>query len=205
MPVSWDLLVEEITAKLPADRRARVAVDGAAALAPGALADRLVAALRDAGRFALHVDVFDFLLPASQRLEFGRNSPESFYEGWRDERALRREVLDPAAEGGSGRVLPRWWRVDVDRSARADYVVVPAGGVVVVSGPFLLGAGLPFELTVLLDASEAAVARRTPAGQEWTLPAYARYREEVGPEHFADLVVRVEDPRRPALVGPGPA
>jgi len=72
--------------------------------------------------------------------------------------------------------------------------------VVVVSGPFLLGSGLPFDLTVLLAASDAAVARRTPAGEEWTLPAYARYRDEVAPEIFADLVVRLEDPRRPALV-----
>ena len=34
----------------------------------------------------------------------------------------------------------------------------------------------------------------------WTLPAYARYGDEVDPASFADVVVRVDDPRHPALV-----
>ena len=109
-------------------------------------------------------------------------------------------MLDPAAPGGSGRVLPALWRVDVDRSARADYVTVPPAGIVVVSGQFLLGSGLPFEFTVHLECSAAALARRTPADLAWTLPAYDRYAQEVDPSAFADVVVRLEDPRRPAIV-----
>src|SRR5262249_10942858 len=169
----------------------------------------LVEELRDRGGFALHVSVRDFLLPASQRFEFGRESPEAFYEGWRDEGGLRREVLDPAAPVGNadggrqpGRVLPALWRTDIDRSARADYVTVPPGGIVVVSGEFLLGSGLPFDYTVHLTCSPAALARRTPAEEQWTLPAYARYAEEVAPESFADVVVRLADPRRPHGVEP---
>ncbi|MFD0783943.1 uridine kinase, partial [Micromonospora azadirachtae] len=38
------------------------------------------------------------------------------------------------------------------------------------------------------------------AGQLWTLPAFDRYATEVDPASFADVVVRVDDPRRPALV-----
>lgn len=200
-PISWESLVGAVTGDLLGrDGRVRVAVDAAAALGPGRFAASVVAALRAAGRFALHVDGGDFLLPASQRFEFGRTSAESFYEGWRDERGLRREVLDPAAPDGSGRVLPALWRTDIDRSARADYVAVPADGVTVVSGQFLLGAGLAFELAVHLECSAAALARRTPPEERWTLPAYQRYADEVGPAAFADLVVRVEDQRRPAVV-----
>jgi hypothetical protein len=200
-PISPEALVGELASRvLDIDARVRVAIDGAPALNPGALADRLVEQLRDHGRFALHVWIADYLLPASQRFELGRTSPHGFYEGWRDLAGLRREVLDPAGSEGSGHVLPALWRTDIDRSARASYVPIPANGVVVVSGELLLGSGLPFELEVHLEASAAALARRTPAEDAWTLPAYERYRDEVGPVGFADVVVRMEDPKHPALV-----
>ncbi len=41
---------------------------------------------------------------------------------------------------------------------------VPAGGVVVVSGALLLGAGLDFDLTVHLTQTPAALARQTDPG-----------------------------------------
>lgn len=200
-PISPEALVGELASRvLDIDARVRVAIDGAPALDPGALADRLVEQLRDHGRFALYVSMADYLLPASQRFELGRTSPYGFYEGWRDLAGLRREVLDPAGPEGSGQVLPALWRTDIDRSARASYVPIPANGVVVVSGELLLGSGLPFELEVHLEASAAALARRTPTEDAWTLPAYERYRDEVGPVSFADVVVRMEDPKHPALV-----
>jgi hypothetical protein len=184
------------------NRRLRLAVDGAAGLDPGGWAGAIVDTMRAGGRFAMHVSVHDFLLPASQRFEFGHDSPDAFYEGWRDENGLRREVLDPAAPDGSGEVLPALWRTDIDRSARAEYVTVPVDGVVLVSGEFLLGGGLPFEYAMHLTCSSAALARRTSPDDAWTLPAYQRYAAEVAPETFADLVVRLEDPRRPAIVEP---
>jgi hypothetical protein len=102
--------------------------------------------------------------------------------------------------GGTGLVLPALWDAATDRAARADYVSLPPGGVLLVSGALLLGAGLPFDLTVHLSVSTAALARRTAADLAWTLPAYARYAEQVDPASFADVVVRVDDPRRPAVV-----
>jgi hypothetical protein len=48
--------------------------------------------------------------------------------------------------------------------------------------------------------SAAALERRTAPGDQWTLPAYARYGVEVDPASFADVVVRLDDPRRPAMV-----
>jgi len=71
--------------------------------------------------------------------------------------------------------------------------------VLLVDGCLLLGRGLPFDLTIHLRLSTAALARRTPADEQWTLPAYARYEAEAGPGRAADLVVRLDDPRHPAI------
>jgi hypothetical protein len=177
-----------------------VAVDGAPAAGPDALAAALVDPLRALGRPVLHVRADDFLRPASVRLEHGRTNPDAYYEGWVDEAGLRREVLDPAGPDGSGRVLPSLWDAHADRASRAAYVTLPPGGVLLVSGAFLLGGGLPFDVTVHLELSPAALARRIDPALRWTLPAFARYADEVAPASFADVVVRADDPRHPALV-----
>jgi hypothetical protein len=202
-PISFDVLVDELADRLAGqlpDGRLRVAVDGAPAAGPDRLADALVGPLRVRGRPAVRVRSDDFLRPASVRLEFGRTNPDTFYAGWLDEPALRREVLDPAGPGGSGRVVTRLWDARTDRATREPYSDLPPAAVVLVSGPLLLGAGLPFDVTVHLSLSAAALDRRTDPEQRWTLPAYARYGAEVDPAAFADVVVRLDDPRHPALV-----
>jgi hypothetical protein len=176
--------------------RVRVAIDGATAADPHDLAWRVVEAL--APRRALHVRADRFWRPASLRLEFGREDEDSYLDGWLDEDALRREVLDPFVE--SGRALPELRDPVTDRSLRADVVQLPDDGVVVVSGSVLLGRWLPFDVTVHVRLSPAALARRTPPDEAWTLPALERYAHERDPEGTADLVVRADDPRRPALV-----
>jgi hypothetical protein len=202
-PISFDVLVEELADRLAAqdpDRRLRVAIDGAPAARPDELADALVDPLRVRGRPAVRIAAGDFLRPASVRLEQGRTNPDAFYDGWLDEAAVRREVLDPAGPGGSGRVVMRFWDARTDRATRAPYTPLPPTAVVLVSGPLLLGAGLPFDATVHLEVSAAALERRTDPDARWTLPAFARYRAEVDPASFADVVIRLDDPRRPALV-----
>jgi hypothetical protein len=202
-PVSFGVLVEELADRIAAGRpgeHVRVAVDGAPPADPGALADALVDPLRVRGRPAVRIASDDFLRPASLRLESGRTNPDAFYAGWLDEAGLRREVLDRAGPGGSGRILTRLWNAHTDRSAREPYTPLASGTAVLVSGPLLLGAGLPFDLTVHLELSAAALNRRTAPEQRWTLPAYARYGDEVAPASFADVVVRMDDPRHPALV-----
>ena len=202
-PVSFDALVEELADRLAGSNPGswlRVAFDGAPAAGPRAFADALVDPLRVRGRPAVSLAADDFLRPASLRFEFGRTNPDSFYSEWLDEAGLRREVLDPLGPGGSGRVLTSLWNADADRASRAAYRQLPPGAVVLVSGALLLGAGLPFDVTVHLQLSAAALARRTPAEQHWTLPAYARYDDEVDPATFADVVVRLDDLRRPAVV-----
>ncbi|MFE9693758.1 uridine kinase [Micromonospora sp. NPDC005806] len=202
-PITPELLVTELAdrlARTAVPGRLRVAVDGPPAAGPDALAEALVDPLRAAGRPVLHIRAVDFLRPASVRLEHGRTNPDAYYEGWIDEAGLRREVLEPAGSDGSGRLLPSLWDAATDRASRVGYVELPPGGVVLVSGPLLLGGGLPFDVTVHLVLSPAALGRRTDPDLRWTLPAFARYAEEVAPSSFADVVVRVDDPRHPALV-----
>ncbi|MER5456701.1 uridine kinase [Micromonospora sp. NPDC002389] len=202
-PVSPELLVAELAERFASaapTRRLRVALDGAPAARPDELATALIDPLRALGRPVLHVRAEDFLRPASVRLERGRTNPDAYYEGWVDEAGLRREVLDPAGPDGTGRLLPSLWDARADRASRADYVTLPPGGVVLVSGAFLLGGGLPFDVVVHLELSPGALRRRTDPDLAWTLPAFDRYADEVAPADFADLVVRADDPRRPAIV-----
>ncbi len=202
-PIAPDLLVDELADQLVADRTGqwlRVAVDGAHPAAPESLAAALVDPLRARGRAGVHVPAGGFLRPASLRFEYGRDNPDAFYLGWLDEAGLRREVLDPLAPGGAGRLLPSLWDPVTDRATRAPYLTLPPAAVVLVSGQFLLGGGLPFDVTVHLAMSPAALDRRMPPDLRWTLPAYARYADEVDPAAFADVVVRLDDPRHPALV-----
>jgi hypothetical protein len=199
-PVTPARLVDEVV-ELVDDRpgRVRLALDGPPATRPLALAERVADALRTRGRSAVVVSADDFLRPASVRLEFGREDPDEFLDGWLDAGGLRREVLDPAAPAGSGRVLPRLWDAVADRAHRDRYVEIPADGVVLLAGALLLGRGLPLDLAVHLRMTSAALARTLPAEERWTLPAYQRYAEERRPEAQADLVVMSDHPDRPAL------
>ena len=203
-PISPAVLAEELTERVDAlagRGRIAVAVDGAAgATETAGLADALVDPLRLRGHAALRVSARDFLRPASLRFEHGRTDPDARYTDWLDLGALRREVLDPLGEAGSGEVLPSLWDAERDRATRAARVPVPEGGVVLVDGELLLGAGLAFDLAVHLWLSPAALRRRVP--DEWAIPAYERYEAEVDPSSLADVVVRVDDPRHPALYTP---
>lgn len=170
--------------------RARVLVDG---LGSGALADSLVAGLTTAGRAVVRVSGANFQRPAGERFQYGREDAESFRDRWLDAGALRREVL-----GARASVLPRLWDAERDRSVRVDRVPLGDSSVVVVDGLFLLGLGLPAELEVHVALSPAALLRRgLPA---WQLPAFSSYDHEVRPGELCDVLVRAEDPRRPAVL-----
>ena len=177
----------------------RVILDGPPAAEPGRLADALVDPLRVRGHPALRVDSRWFSRPASLRLERGRTSPDAYAEDRLDLAALRRELLDPLGPGGSARYLPTLWDPDTDRATRAGYRTAPPRAVLLLDGDLLLGRGLPADLTVHLRLSSAALARRTPADRHWTLPAYGRYADEVDPDRTADVVIRLDDPKHPAM------
>jgi hypothetical protein len=202
-PISIDGLLTELAdaiGDLSPTGWLRVALDGAPPTRPGALADALVDPVRLRGRQVLRVRATDFLRPASLRFERGRADPDSFYDDWLDTGGLAREVLDPLGDGGNGRVLPSLWDAEADRASRARYVPLPDRAVVVVDGALLLGRGLRFDLTVHLALSPAALDRQIGDADRWTLPAYARYADEVQPERHADIVVRMEHGDRPAIM-----
>ncbi|WP_436500866.1 uridine kinase [Actinokineospora sp. HUAS TT18] len=179
----------------------RVLIDGAGPSSPATLADEIAELVRVAGRAVTRVSAGDFLRPASLRFERGRTDPDARYSEWLDVSGLRREVLELAA---SGKVLPRLWNAATDRSARAGYVAVPADGVVIVDGEFLLGQGLPAELTVHLWLSAGALRRKLAAEEQWALPAFARYDLEARPLYLADFGVRADDPLRLAVLDESP-
>ena len=190
----------ELVLAVPAAGTVRVAVDGHPAVEPSTVADDLVEPLRVAGRPVLRVGSGWFLRPASVRLERGRHDPDAYYSDRLDVAALRREVLDPLGPDGTGRYLPTLWDPATDRATRAAYAAAPPDAVLVLDGSLLLGLGLPFDLTVHLRLSAGARERRTVAAERWSLPAFSRYEREVDPERAADVVVRMDDPRHPALL-----
>ncbi len=182
----------------------RVGVD-AAVPADGALvADGVAQLATERAREVLRVDAEGFLRPRSVRLEHGADDPDAGYETWYDTAALLREVLDPLAPGGSGRWLPSLWDPARDRATRALRRAAAPGAVLVLTGPFLLRWELSgaFDVVVHLQTSPAAVGRRVPAADRArVVGAWSRYVEEARPAERAGVLVRAEDPRRPALVG----
>jgi hypothetical protein len=199
-PTTPDGLADAVTASVLArPGRTRVLLDGPPPTSPEGLAAQVALRLQVAGRAALVVLAADFLRPASVRLEYGREDPDELLDRWLDEGALRREVLDPAAADGSGRVLPRLWNPATDRAYRAAYEHLPDTGAVLLAGALLLGRGLPGDVTVHLHMSAPALTRRLPPEEHWTLPAHARYEQERRPDEVAGLVALSDHPARPAL------
>jgi hypothetical protein len=154
------------------------------------LAPLVVAALEGLGRPAVDVPARGFWRPAGERFEWGKQDWQAFRDTWLDRGALEREVL---ASGGA--YLPALWDVDRDRSARQSVLALPERAVVVVDGLFL--SGLPADVTVHLALSPGALRRRDVP--MWQLPAFTTYDEQVSPGNSCDVLVRAEDPLRPAV------
>ncbi|MET8775218.1 hypothetical protein ABZV58_09370 [Nocardia sp. NPDC004654] len=187
-----DLLVDRLRA-LPGRRV--IAIDASDAAQPVAFAERAAERLRGTGRSAEVIALHDYVRPASLRMEFGREDEFSYRTAWFDYDAVRREVVDALRE--HGRWLPALWDEAADRSARAAVRAAPADLVLFLAGPMLLGRDLVFDLTVRLDLSEAALRRRTPRDEHWTIPALLHYDRE-NPE-VPTFSVRWDHPDRPAL------
>jgi hypothetical protein len=176
----------------------RVGIDGPAAAQPDSLAASMIEPLRALGRPAVHIPAATFWRDAALRLEFGHEDVEGFLS-WLDADALRREVLLPLVERGE--YLPSLRDPVTNRSTREPVRTAEPSTVLLVSGELLLGLGLPFDRVIHLAMSPAARARHTEPSLAWTLPAFENYDETVDPASLADVVIRLEDPRRPAVRG----
>lgn len=182
--------VARLCAALPPP--ARVLVDGVGSTA---LADDVAGRLVGAGRPPVRVSADDFLRPAGERFEQGREDAEGFRTRWLDTQALHREVLAAAA---GGRYLPALRDAARDRSARRPTCPLPDRAVLLVDGVLLLSRGLPAELVVHLAVSGPALLRRgVPA---WQVEAFADYERLADPRTQCDVLVLADDPVRPALV-----
>jgi hypothetical protein len=196
----------------------RAGVDGALGGDTGPLADAVAVAVAEAGRPVARVRRADFLRSRSVLMELGPADLDASWERWYDDGALRREVLDPVgAEAAVGAVaagpaamtwLPALWDAERDRSVRASRRAAAPGTVLVVDGPYLLRWELAdaFDLVLHLVVSPAALARRGSRGGGLEVQGLAaswdRYLEETAPGERASYVVRLEDPRHPALARP---
>jgi hypothetical protein len=186
-PEALAVLLADLAADLPSP--ARVLVDGVGSRALAAsLHDPLVAR----GRVPLVVSGGDFLRPAGERLEHGRDDALDYRERWLDAGALRREVL------GGTTWLPALRDPVTDRSARQLPRPVPDRAVLVVSGLFLLDHDLPADLVVHVALSPAALRRRGLA--PWQVEALSAYDDEARPGERCDVLVRAEDAQRPAVL-----
>ncbi|UYP20719.1 hypothetical protein OED52_09480 [Rhodococcus sp. Z13] len=193
-PVTPGSLVVAIADRAAAHPGLRcVAISGADASEPVALARPVADHLRGRGRPADVVDLHDYVRPASLRFEHGRTDPHSYRWEWFDYDALDREVLRSFRE--RGRWLPRLWDESTDRSARVRPRPAADDQVLIVAGPMLLGRGLGFDLSVTLVMSRGALDRRTGEPERWTIPVLLDHDAETE----ADLVVRYDHPDRPAL------
>jgi hypothetical protein len=162
------------------------------------MATAVRAAAERAGVAAVAVDARDFYRDASLRFEYGKTDVESFYSGWIDRAALQREVLGPAGRN-DGWYLPSLRDRDSNRMTRAPRASLAPDAVVLLTGSFLIHPDLDLDLVVHLSVSRQARRRQVPAESAWTLPAYDRYDIDIDPLAGADVVVRFDDPRHPAV------
>ncbi|MGK8523148.1 hypothetical protein ACRS6B_17025 [Nocardia asteroides] len=196
LPISRDGLVERVIEPVLTVRSHLViAVDGADAADPVAIAHRIVEALRGAGRSADVVSLHDYVRPASLRMEFGRTDETSYRTAWFDYAAVRREVVN--ALRAHGRWLPALWDEAADRSARAAIRTAPPATTILLAGPMLAGRRLEADSSLRLDLSEATLRRTTPPDAQWTIPALLRHDAEN--PYTPDFFVRWDHPERPAL------
>jgi hypothetical protein len=183
----------------PPGRPLRILIDGPRSVDLSAVVAAMVGPLRIAGRPVVAVSADGFWRDASLRLEYGREDPDSYYNGWLDLDALRREVLEPLGPDGSREYVPSLRDPVTNRATREPRRSASSHMALILYGDMLLGAGLPAELEVHFHQSPATRARRIPPSWSWTLPASRRYDSEVAPNDLVDLVVRADDPAHPAV------
>jgi hypothetical protein len=168
-----------------------------------ALADAVAAELDARAVPVARVRGREFLRARSLRLERGADDPDTFFDGWYDLGALRREVLDPLGPEGSLAWLPGLRDPASDRPLRRPRRQAAPGTVAVVDAPFLARWEVAdaVDLLVHLDVSPRARARRVePSDHARVLPAWERYLDWFDPAASAAFVVRYDRPSHPALL-----
>jgi uridine kinase len=193
---------------------AAVAIDGPDASGKTTLADALVAPLETRGAFVVRASIDDFERPRAERYVRGRFSAKGYYRDSFDYGAFQRLLLDPLTSGASpALVRTRAFDVVADKPIATRPVAVPARGVVLVDGVFLLRPELRdrWNLSILLEVCERETLRRALAraggdSQELRrlnkaryIAGYQLYRDDANPEEAAALVIDNNDPANPVI------
>ena len=192
----------------------RVAVDGPPAAGKTTLADELAGVLRAQGREVVRATIDDFLFPRAQRYPRGEYSAEGCYFDAHDYDALNRVLLDPLGPGGDRRFQPAVYDRTADAVLSPPITTAPRDAVLVFDGVFLMRPELidRWDLRVFVSTApektvdravirERRVSSRADVERRWHeryLPAQRLYFDRDRPAERADLVVRNDDPERPA-------
>jgi uridine kinase len=203
--------VEGVTAEHPV----RVAVDGPPAAGKTTLADELAVVLQERGREVIRSSIESFLLPRAQRYRRGEDSPEGCYHDSFDFEALHRVLLDPLGPDGDRRFQQAVYDRDTDTALSPPVAAAAAAAVLLFDGVFLLRPELidRWDLRIFVFAAfEETLARArirdlAPLGstarveerfRNRYLPSQQHYFDTVRPTDLADIVVRNDEPERPA-------
>jgi uridine kinase len=193
----------------------RVAVDGPPAAGKTTLADELGDALRAQGRYVIRASIESFLFPRAQRYRRGELSAEANYHDTFDYGALHRVLLDPLGPGGDRGFQRAVYDNQTDLAVTEPITVAPVDAVLTFEGVFLMRPELidQWDLRIFVSATfEEIVARArtrdavlygTPDDVERRfrsryLPSQQFYLDTVRPTDRADIVIRNDEPRRPA-------
>lgn len=186
--------------------RTRIGFDGPVEIGAADLADEVAERLRERGRPVIRAGTAWWWRPASLRLEWGHTDVDMLLSGWVDQRALRRELLDPVAAGPPARYLTRLRDPNTDRAVRQAAEPVAPGSVVLLDGPFLLTDPAGLDAVVHLQVSAGTLRRVLPPARQWWVEAFARYRQDQAPADRAAAVIAFDHPAAPAIAWPdGPA
>ncbi len=200
---------------LPDDAPRSVALTGMGCTGKTTLAAELATVVNGAGRPVVSLAYDDFHHPSERRHRQGRTSALGYLDDSFDPDALRRLVLDPVAAGATA-VTPASYDLAEDRPLDPEPVPVPADGIVLVEGSFLLVPDLAgrWDLAVMVVADPQRVLERglvrdadlgTPEQvRELYLRRYlaseALHQERDDPWAHADVVVDLTDPTAPRLL-----
>jgi uridine kinase len=193
----------------------RVAVDGPPAAGKTTLADELALLLRGRGREVIRASTESFQRPRAQRYRRGEFSPEANYHDSFDYDTLCRVLLDPLGPGGDRRYQSAVYDLRTDTALFPPAVTATADAVLLLDGVFLLRPELidQWDLSIFVSVafertldrarvrdlaqlgSTAEVERRFRTRY---IPAQQLYFAAARPDEHADIIVRNDEPQRPA-------
>ncbi|GCE75591.1 uridine kinase [Cellulomonas biazotea] len=198
------IVLDGLAARVPdarlLGRPVLVAVDGVDGAGKTVLADELAAVLRAAGRTVVRASVDGFHRPRAERYARGRSAPAGFFLDSYDLDALRRELLEPFAPGGSRRYRRAVRDVATDTALDLPREVAADDAVLVVDGIFLQRDELAswWDVAVFLDVPfDVTFARMAVRDGCPPDPAHADNRRYVEGQR---LYLRTADPATRATV-----